>query len=212
MGLINKNSRLGVALIVSGPSGTGKSTVCSRVRAAMPELKFSVSCTTRAPRAGERHGRDYYFLSVEEFKARIANREFIEYAEVFGNYYGTLKSEVIDRVNNGEDVFLDIDIQGAMQIRQCSQQDPLLGKCCEFIFVAPPSLEELERRLRNRASDSEEQILKRLGKSTVEISHWKSYDYLIINDVLDIAVEEMQSLIQMTRKATKRMAEGLFNV
>lgn len=212
MGLINKNSRLGVVLIVSGPSGTGKSTVCSRVRAAMPELKFSVSCTTRAPRAGEQHGRDYYFLSVEEFKARIANREFIEYAEVFGNYYGTLKSEVIDRVNSGEDVFLDIDIQGAMQIRQCSLQDPLLGKCCEFIFVAPPSLEELERRLRNRASDSEEQILKRLGKSTVEISHWKSYDYLIINDVLDTAVDEMQSLIQMTRKATKRMAEGLFNV
>ena len=150
--------------------------------------------------------------SVEEFKARIANCEFIEYAEVFGNYYGTLKSEVIDRVNNGEDVFLDIDIQGAMQIRQSSLLDPLLGKCCEFIFVAPPSLEELERRLRNRASDSEEQILKRLGKSTVEISHWKSYDYLIINDVLDTAVEEMQSLIQMTRKATKRMAEGLFNV
>jgi guanylate kinase len=212
MGLINQNSRLGVVLIVSGPSGTGKSTVCSRVRAAMPELKFSVSCTTRAPRAGEQHGRDYYFLSVEEFKARIANREFIEYAEVFGNYYGTLKSEVIGRANNGEDVFLDIDIQGAMQIRQCSLQDPLLEKCCEFIFVAPPSLEELERRLRNRASDSEEQILKRLGKSTVEISHWKSYDYLIINDVLDTAVEEMQSLIQMTRKATKRMAEGLFNV
>jgi guanylate kinase len=212
MGLINKNSRLGVVLIVSGPSGTGKSTVCSRVRAAMAELKFSVSCTTRAPRAGEQHGRDYYFLSVEEFKARIANREFIEYAEVFGNYYGTLKSEVIGRANNGEDVFLDIDIQGAMQIRHCSLQDPLLEKCCEFIFVAPPSLEELERRLRNRASDSEEQILKRLGKSTVEISHWKSYDYLIINDVLDTAVEEMQSLIQMTRKATKRMAEGLFNV
>ncbi|MHB9138063.1 MAG: guanylate kinase [Victivallaceae bacterium] len=212
MGLINQNSRLGVALIVSGPSGTGKSTVCSRVRAAMPELKFSVSCTTRAPRAGEQHGRDYYFLSLEEFKARIASLEFIEYAEVFGNFYGTLKNEVIDRVSNGEDVFLDIDIQGAMQIRECSRQDPLLEKCCEFIFVAPPSLEELERRLRNRASDSEEQILKRLGKSTVEISHWKSYDYLIINDVLDTAVEDMQSLIQMTRKATKRMAEELFNV
>ena len=212
MGLINQNSRLGVILIVSGPSGTGKSTVCSRVRASMPELKFSVSCTTRAPRTGEQHGVDYYFLSVEEFKSRINNNEFIEYAEVFNNYYGTLKSEVIDRVKNGEDVFLDIDIQGAMQIRQCSQQDPLLGKCCEFIFVAPPSLEELERRLRNRASDSEEQILRRLGKSTLEISYWKSYDYLVINDVLDTTVEEMQSLIRMTRKATKRIAEGLFNV
>ncbi|MFA6101013.1 MAG: guanylate kinase [Victivallaceae bacterium] len=212
MGLINQNSRLGVILIVSGPSGTGKTTVCTRVREEMPELKFSVSCTTRAPRAGEQHGRDYYFLSREEFKRRIDNGEFIEYAEVFSNYYGTLKSEVIDRVEQGEDVFLDIDIQGAMQIRQCSQQDPLLGNCCEFIFIAPPSLEELEKRLRRRASDSEEQIMQRLGKSKLEISYWKHYDYLVINDRLDAAVEDMKSLIRMTRKATKRLEEGLFNV
>jgi guanylate kinase len=201
-----------VILIVSGPSGTGKTTVCTRVREEMPELKFSVSCTTRAPRAGEQHGRDYYFLSREEFKRRIDNGEFIEYAEVFSNYYGTLKSEVIDRVEQGEDVFLDIDIQGAMQIRQCSQQDPLLGNCCEFIFIAPPSLEELEKRLRRRASDSEEQIMQRLGKSKLEISYWKHYDYLVINDRLDAAVEDMKSLIRMTRKATKRLEEGLFNV
>ncbi len=212
MGLINQNSRLGVILIVSGPSGTGKTTVCTRVREEMPELKFSVSCTTRAPRAGEQHGKDYYFLSREEFKRRIDNGEFIEYAEVFSNYYGTLKSEVIDRVKCGDDVFLDIDIQGAMQIRTCSQQDPLLGSCCEFIFIAPPSLEELEKRLRRRASDSEEQIMQRLGKSKLEISYWKHYDYLVINDILDAAVEDMKSLIRMTRKATKRLEEGLFNV
>jgi len=212
MGLINQNSRLGVILIVSGPSGTGKTTVCTRVREEMPELKFSVSCTTRAPRAGEQHGKDYYFLSREEFKHRIDNGEFIEYAEVFSNYYGTLKSEVIDRVKLGEDVFLDIDIQGAMQIRECSKRDPLLGTCCEFIFIAPPSLEELEKRLRRRASDSEEQIMQRLGKSKLEISYWKNYDYLVINDILDAAVEDMKSLIRMTRKATKRLEEGLFNV
>ena len=212
MGLINQNSRLGVILIVSGPSGTGKTTVCTRVREEMPELKFSVSCTTRAPRAGEQHGKDYYFLSREEFKRRIDNGEFIEYAEVFSNYYGTLKSEVIDRVKLGEDVFLDIDIQGAMQIRQCSKQDSLLGTCCEFIFIAPPSLEELEKRLRTRASDSEEQIMQRLSKSTLEISYWKHYDYLVINDIQEVTVEEMKSLIRMTRKATKRMEEGLFNV
>ena len=212
MGLINQNSRLGVILIVSGPSGTGKTTVCARVREEMPELKFSVSCTTRAPRVGEQHGKDYYFLSREDFKRRIDNGEFIEYSEDFSNYYGTQKSEVIDRVKCGEDVFLDIDIQGAMQIRQCSQQDPLLGKCCEFIFIAPPSLEELEKRLRRRASDSEEQIMQRLGKSKLEISYWKHYDYLVINDMLDAAVEDMKSLIRMTRKATRRLEEGLFNV
>ncbi len=212
MGLINQNSRLGVILIVSGPSGTGKTTICTRVREEMPELKFSVSCTTRAPRAGEQHGKDYYFLSREEFRSKIDNGEFIEYAEVFSNYYGTLKSEVIDRVKLGEDVFLDIDIQGAMQIRQCSKQDSLLGTCCEFIFIAPPSLEELEKRLRTRASDSEEQIMQRLSKSTLEISYWKHYDYLVINDIQEVTVEEMKSLIRMTRKATKRMEEGLFNV
>ena len=212
MGLINQNSRLGVILIVSGPSGTGKTTICTRVREEMPELKFSVSCTTRAPRAGEQHGKDYYFLSREEFRSKIDNGEFIEYAEVFSNYYGTLKSEVIDRVKLGEDVFLDIDIQGAMQIRQCSKQDSLLGTCCEFIFIAPPSLEELEKRLRTRASDSEEQIMQRLSKSTLEISYWKHYDYLVINDIQEVTVEEMKSLIRMTRKATKRLEEGLFNV
>lgn len=212
MGLINQNSRLGVILIVSGPSGTGKTTVCSRVREDMPELRFSVSCTTRAPRAGEQHGKDYYFLSREEFKRRIDNGEFIEYAEVFSNYYGTLKSEVIDRVKRGEDVFLDIDIQGAMQIRQSTQQSPLLRTCCEFIFIAPPSLQELESRLRRRASESEEQIMQRLGKSKLEISYWKQYDYLVINDILEVAVEEMKSLIKMTRMATKRLEEGPFNV
>ena len=190
MGLINQNSRLGVILIVSGPSGTGKTTICTRVREEMPELKFSVSCTTRAPRAGEQHGKDYYFLSREEFRSKIDNGEFIEYAEVFSNYYGTLKSEVIDRVKLGEDVFLDIDIQGAMQIRQCSKQDSLLGTCCEFIFIAPPSLEELEKRLRTRASDSEEQIMQRLSKSTLEISYWKHYDYLVINDIHQLRYPE----------------------
>jgi guanylate kinase len=212
MELINQNLRLGAILIVSGPSGTGKTTICARVREEMPELKFSVSCTTRAPRAGEQHGIDYYFLSREEFKRRIDNGEFIEHAEVFSNYYGTLKNEVVDRAKRGEDVFLDIDIQGAMQIRQNSRQDPLLGICCEFIFIAPPSLEELEKRLRRRDSDSEEQIMQRLGKSKIEISYWKHYDYLVINDMLDAAVEDMKSLIRMTRKATKRLEGGLFNV
>jgi guanylate kinase len=211
MNSIKNSSRLGSIIVVSGPSGTGKSTVCGKVRETMPELGFSVSCTTRGPRPGEVDGKDYHFISKDEFKKRIANGEFIEYAEVFDNYYGTLKREVTERVKQGQDVFLDIDIQGAMQIRECALNDELLAQCCEFIFIVPPSLEVLEQRLRGRASDSEEQISKRLAKSKYEISFWKKYDYLIVNDDLDVAVEEMKSMIRIMRMSTKRMPEDLFN-
>ena len=136
--------RLGSAIIVSGPSGVGKSTVCGKVREAMPELKFSISCTTRPPRTGEVDGVHYYFISKDEFEKRIANNEFIEYARVFDNIYGTLASEVIDRVKAGETVFLDIDVQGALQIQAAAGKDELLSRVCEFIMLVPPSLEVLE--------------------------------------------------------------------
>ncbi|MFA7230351.1 MAG: guanylate kinase [Victivallaceae bacterium] len=204
-------NRLGAIIIVSGPSGTGKSTICTKVRTDMPELGFSVSCTTRAPRAGEQHGEHYYFITKEAFITSINAGEFIEYAEVFGNFYGTLRSEVVNRIENGLDVFLDIDIQGAMQIKNAATADSLLNKSCEFIFIAPPSIKVLENRLRSRATDSEEQILTRLGKAEYELSFWKKYDYLVINDDLYTATEEMKSLIRMMRKATKRLKEGLFN-
>jgi len=204
--------RSGAIIIVSGPSGTGKSTICTKVRTDMPELGFSVSCTTRAPRTGELHGVHYYFLSKEAFISSINAGEFIEYAEVFGNFYGTLRREVVDRIENGQDVFLDIDIQGAMQIKNATAVDKLLAISCEFIFIAPPSIKVLENRLRGRATDSEDQISTRLGKAEYELSFWKKYDYLVINDDLDTATEEMKSLIHMMRKATKRLKEGLFNV
>ena len=204
--------RLGMVIVVSGASGTGKSTICGQVRADMPELGFSVSCTTRSPRPGEKDSVDYYYISREEFEKRIEAGAFIEYAEVFSNYYGTLKSEVIDQVKAGKDVFLDIDIQGALQIQRAAEKDPVLKKCCEFIFIVPPSIPELEKRLRGRSSDSEEQISQRLEKAEHEISFWRKYNYLIINDELDRAVNEMESLICALRLNTKRMPENMFNV
>jgi guanylate kinase len=203
--------RFGVLLVVSGPSGAGKSSICARVRKEMPELRFSVSCTTRQPRKGEQHGKEYYFITRNEFEQKIAQNEFVEYAEVFGNFYGTLKSEVIKWIEQGDDVFLDIDIQGAIQIKQAAAQNELLRKCAQSIFIVPPNLRELEHRLRGRNSDSEEQIQQRLAKAEYEISFWREYDFVLVNDNLETAAAEMKSLIAMTRKATLRIKEGWFH-
>jgi guanylate kinase len=205
------SERLGMAIVVSGASGTGKSTICGRIREEMPELGFSVSCTTRPPRAGEKNAVDYYYLSKDEFLKKVAAGEFIEHAEVFSNYYGTLRSEVVEHTEAGKDVLLDIDIQGAMQIREAAETDPVLKKCCEFIFIVPPSMAELEKRLRSRSSDSEEQIKQRLAKAGYEISFCRKYDYLIVNEQLDAAVGEMKNLIRALRLSTKRMPEDICN-
>ena len=206
------SKRLGMVIVVSGASGTGKSTICGQVRKDMPELGFSVSCTTRPPRQGEKDSVDYYYISKEEFEKRVEAGEFIEHAEVFNNYYGTLKNEVIDQVEAGKDVFLDIDIQGALQIQRAALSDPVLEKCCEFIFIIPPSMTELEKRLHERSSDSEEQISQRLAKAESEINFWRKYDYLIVNDDFVRAANEMESLIRALRLNTKRMPEDIFNV
>ena len=194
----------GSAIIVSGPSGVGKSTLCGKALQALPEIKFSISCTTRNPRGSEQTGVEYFFLSHQEFEKRIANDEFVEHAEVFGNYYGTLKSQLLDPVKNGYDVFLDIDIQGAMQIREACKKDQLLANVCEFIFIVPPSLQILEARLRGRATDSEEQLALRIGKAKHELSFANLYDYIIVNDNLELAAEEMLSLISSFKLSTKR--------
>ncbi|MBU8902096.1 MAG: guanylate kinase [Victivallales bacterium] len=204
--------RLGILIVVSGASGTGKSTICTQVRKDMPTLGFSVSCTTRPPRQGEKDAVDYYYISKKEFEKRIEAGAFIEYAEVFSNYYGTLKSEVMDRIKAGKDIFLDIDIQGAMQIQQAAENDALLKKCCEFIFIMPPSMNELEERLRGRSTDSEEQIKQRLKKAEKEISFRHKYEHLIVNDKLERAVSEMENLIRDMRLNAKRMTENMCNV
>ena len=200
-------AKLGSAIIISGPSGVGKSTVCSKVREQFPEMEFSISCTTRKPRPGEVDGVHYYYLSKEEFEKRISNGEFIEYARVFDNIYGTLASEVIDRVTAGQDVFLDIDVQGAIQIQEAAEKNELLKKVCEFIILAPPSFEILENRLRSRASDSAEQIEMRLAKAKHELSYFRKYNYLVVNDDLETAANNVAAIIRSAGLRTDRLGE-----
>jgi guanylate kinase len=203
-------SRLGIALIVSGPSGAGKSTVCKRLRQRRPGLEFSVSCTTREPRKGEIDGKDYHFIDRAEFQRRVENGEFLEHADVHGNFYGTLKSEIIGRVEAGKDVLLDIDVQGVLQVRESSKNNSLLGKCSECVFLAAPSFEELERRLRSRGTEKEESIRKRLDNAKSELAHWRDYDYLIINKDVEQAVKDMENLIEMLHNSTKRLEDAGF--
>lgn len=195
---------LGSIIVLSGPSGVGKSTIIKKVRERMPQLKFSVSCTTRPMRRGETPDVDYHFISREEFMRRKEAGDFIESAEVFANCYGTLKSEVMSIAAEGENVVLDIDVQGALQIMEKGEEDPVLANEIEFIFVVPPSMDELERRLRSRATDSDEQIELRLSKAAHELSFWRKYQWLIVNDDADEAAERLYQLIKSFAISVKK--------
>jgi len=173
-----KKNRTGMLLLVSGPSGSGKTTLCRR-SADEGLSNYAVSCTTRAPRDGEVNGTDYYFLSIDEFKQKISENAFIEHAEVHGNYYGTLKSEVIANIEQGKDVVMDIDVQGADLIRAC--EDPLIQTALVELFVMPPSEEELRKRLTGRGTDSDEIIERRMKNSLEEMEQWDKYTYCIIS-------------------------------
>ena len=170
--------RTGMLLLVSGPSGSGKTTLCRR-SADEGLASYAVSCTTRAPREGEVNGEDYFFLTIEEFQQKIAEHAFIEYAEVHGNYYGTLKSEVISNISQGKDVVMDIDVQGADLIRECT--DPLIQQALVELFVMPPSKEELRNRLTGRGTDSEEIIERRMKNSLEEMEQWDKYTYCLVS-------------------------------
>lgn len=189
-----KASRMGSVVIMSGPSGAGKSTVCQKMFARRSGIGFSVSCTTRQPRPGEIDGVHYYFLTMEEFKKRVTAGEFLEWAEVHGNCYGTLLSEVGPRVMAGEDVVLDIDVQGHDQIVERIRQQPW-GAALLSVFLVPPSYAELERRLRGRGTDSEEAIIRRLGNAKGEMQHWRDYDYVVVNGDAEEASREFEAII-----------------
>lgn len=204
----NRTGRTGNLIVLSGPSGAGKSTLVNAVRKKLPELEFSISCTTRSPRAGERNGREYHFLTAEEFEKRSRRGEFVEEARVFANRYGTLKSEVLDRVRRGADVILDIDVQGAAKIREAAKADAELGNAAVFVLIVPPSLEILERRLRARATDSKEQLALRIASAERELANFRLYDYIIVNDDLDIAAGELEQLFRSFRLRTKLIPEG----
>lgn len=196
--------RTGMILILSGPSGSGKSTIYKAAIGGIGGIEFSVSCTTRQPRPGEVDGRDYYFISREKFDSLVAENAFAEHAEVHGNCYGTLKSELLGRIQRGIDVLLDIDVQGAAQLRALCSDSTEFCEACEFIFIMPPSFEELERRLRARGTETEESILRRLANAKGEMEHANEYDHVIVNDDLDRAVREFTKLIIGLRNHPKR--------
>lgn len=181
-------------IIISSPSGAGKSTIVKKIREWDKKIGFSVSATTRQPRPGEINGVNYHFFSLEEFKKRIYNEEFLEYAQVFDNFYGTLRSGIEAKFKENCDVMMDIDWQGAQQISEKLDKNRLLK-----IFILPPSLKELENRLKSRGQDSTEVIEKRLAKAKDEITHCFNYDYIIVNDNLDKTVEEVKSIITAKR-------------
>lgn len=186
--------RRGLLIILSSPSGAGKSTLAKRLRAWDPSIRFSVSATTRAPRSGEVDGQDYNFTAESDFKAAVAAGDMLEHAHVFGNFYGSPKGPVQSAIDAGEDVLFDIDWQGAQQIR-----NSVLGQHTLSIFLLPPSITELRRRLESRGQDDAETISRRMLKSWDEISHWDGYDHVLINDNLDVTEERLKTIITATR-------------
>jgi len=178
--------------IVAAPSGAGKTTLVRRLLERQPEVRLSISCTTRAPRPGEQNGREYHFVDAASFRAMIDRHEFLEWAEVHGNFYGTPKKWIADQLAAGVDVLLEIDWQGAQQVR--AQFPRAIG-----VFILPPSMEELARRLTGRGSDGGEVIARRLAAAQAEMRHAGEFDYVIINDRLDEATEELQAVVRASR-------------
>lgn len=186
--------RRGLLIILSSPSGAGKSTLSKRLRDWDPSIRFSVSATTRAPRAGEIDGQDYHFMDETAFKALVEDAGMLEHAHVFGHYYGSPRAPVQAAIDEGCDVLFDVDWQGAQQISRSPLQDHVLS-----IFILPPSIAELRRRLVTRGQDAPEVIAKRMKKSWDEISHWDGYDYVLINDDLDVTFERLQAIVSAER-------------
>lgn len=192
-------NRRGLLIILSSPSGAGKSFHSKILRKWDPSIRFSVSATTRAPRIGEEDGVDYHFVSKEEFKDMAAEGEMLEHAEVFDNLYGSPKAPVKSAMGAGEDTLFDIDWQGGQQIRNSS-----LGNDVVSIFLLPPSMEVLESRLRSRGQDSEEVIANRMSKSLDEVSHWAEYDYVLVNDDADACAENLKAILTAERARRER--------
>lgn len=190
-----KKVKKGNLIVISGPSGTGKGTVCRRLLEVRPEIAYSISATTRAPREGEQNGREYWFLSKEEFKQMIVQNRLLEWAEVYGNYYGTPADKVREMLDSGHDVLLEIDTQGALNVQK------MFLKEGTFIFLLPPSLAELEKRIRGRGTETEEAIQRRLKAAIDEIPRGNNYDYIITNDTVEDVVEKIGHIIEAERCA-----------
>ena len=192
----------GSLFIVSAPSGTGKTTLCKKLVSSMPDLKFSVSYTTRQQRPGEINNREYTFTGREDFLSMIGRGEFIEWAEVHGAFYGTSRRRLEEIMDSGSDVILDIDTQGAMQIKKKYAEGA-------YIFILPPSMEILKQRLEMRMTDSQEEIKKRLTTAVSEIKTYSGYDYVIINDIFEKALKEFEAII-ISHRVKTRMIDPLW--
>jgi len=191
-------------VLISAPSGGGKTTVCQQLLAARPSMTRAITCTTRPPRKGERDGVDYFFLDADSFLKRVQAGNFLEHATVYGNSYGTLKGEVLGKLRQGKDVLLNVDVQGAATIRLRAEEDPELKRALVTVFLTPPSLAVLEERLRKRGTDSQAAIQKRLQVARQEIAQWKNFDYLLISSTIEEDLGRMQSIIEAEKMRSAR--------
>ena len=182
-------------IVISAPSGGGKTTLCQQLLAARPNITRAITCTTRPPRPGEQDGVDYFFLDAGTFLKRVQAGNFLEHATVYGNSYGTLKSEVLGKLRQGKDVVLNVDVQGSATIRSEAETDPELKRALVSVFLAPPSISVLEERLRKRGMDSPSVIQKRLSVARQEIGQWKNFDYLIVSSTIAEDLRRMQAVI-----------------
>lgn len=200
----NKGNNVPLLLLVSAPSGGGKTTLCLQLLASRPEFTRAVTCTTRAPRPGERDGIDYYFLDVATFEKRVAAGDFLEHATVFGNRYGTLRSEVRERLRAGQDVLLSIDVQGARSVRTQARNDAELNSSLVTVFLTPPSVAILEERLRKRNTDAPEVIQRRLGEARHEFAQWPEFDYLLISTSVTEDLRRALAIVEAEKMRASR--------
>lgn len=193
-------------ILISAPSGGGKTTLCQQLLAACPGMTRAVTCTTRPPRQGELDGVDYYFLDADSFLKRVHAGNFLEHATVYGHSYGTLKAEVLGKLRQGRDVLLNVDVQGAGSIREKAKTDAELKRALVSVFLTPPSLAVLEERLRKRGTDSPAVVQKRLGVARQEIAQWKHFDYLLISASVSDDLRRALAIVEAEKMRSSRMA------
>ena len=200
---MNTNNR-GVLIVISGPSGAGKGTICKALLEKHKDLYISVSATTRSPRNGEVDGVNYYFLTREQFNTKVSENGFLEYAEVYGNFYGTPKANVEKMLEDGKDVILEIDIQGALQVKENFSEGV-------FIFILPPSMEELKQRIIKRGSETKESLMTRFKSAYQEINYISKYNYAVVNDTVEVAASKVEAIITAEKCRVDRIKDTILD-